>query len=117
MLLLVTYDVNTETKEGRRRLRRVAQVCKNYGQRVQLSVFECVVGEGQVVRLRAAFLKLIERKTDGLRIHFLDEDARRRVEHYGIGESVDSRDEAPQPAPDKRIGAQVYPPAFGPEAD
>ncbi|MEK7474348.1 MAG: CRISPR-associated endonuclease Cas2 [Candidatus Coatesbacteria bacterium] len=89
MLVLVTYDVNTENKEGRRRLRKVALACKDYGQRVQFSVFECVVSDAELVRLRARLVKLIDNGKDNLRIYLLDEAARKRVEHYGISRSVD----------------------------
>jgi CRISPR-associated protein Cas2 len=89
MLVVVTYDVNTETKEGRRRLRKVAEACKNFGQRVQLSVFECVVNDTQLVRLRAHLLKLIDKSKDSVRIYLLDEAARKRIEHYGISGAVD----------------------------
>lgn len=88
-LVLVTYDVNTETAEGRRRLRRVAKACEGFGQRVQKSVFECVVGEKELVLLRARLLDEIDEKADSLRIYHLDERARERTEHYGLGEPVD----------------------------
>jgi CRISPR-associated protein Cas2 len=73
MYVLVTYDVCTLTKEGRRRLRRVAQVCLNYGQRVQLSVFECAVGETDLARLRHDLLEEINSGEDSLRLYLLGE--------------------------------------------
>ena len=74
MLMLVTYDVATTTPEGRRRLRRVAQVCLNFGQRVQLSVFECSVGEKQLVQLRHDLLEEINPHEDSLRFYNLGEN-------------------------------------------
>lgn len=73
MELLVTYDVNTETAEGRRRLRRVAKVCEGYGQRVQKSVFECVVNAGQLALLLDALEREIDVRADSLRIYGLRE--------------------------------------------
>jgi CRISPR-associated protein Cas2 len=92
MYVLVTYDVSTVTKEGRRRLRRVAQVCKNFGQRVQLSVFECSVGEAEFVRLRHGLLEEINPEEDSLRLYLLGEDPSRRVQHYGQKPSIDFED-------------------------
>lgn len=92
MFVLVTYDVSTLTKEGRRRLRKVAQACLNFGQRVQLSVFECNVRETDLVRLRQALLEEIHPDEDSLRLYFLGEDPSRRVEHYGQNPSVDYED-------------------------
>jgi CRISPR-associated protein Cas2 len=83
MYVLVTYDVSTTTSAGRRRLRRVAQACVNFGQRVQYSVFECNVGETEIVRLRQSLLEEINPNEDSLRIYTLGEDPSRRVEHYG----------------------------------
>ena len=83
MLVLVAYDVNTETKDGRRRLRLVAKTCLNYGQRVQKSVFECVVGDTQLIRLRADLLQNIEPAKDSLRLYFINESDRQRAEVYG----------------------------------
>jgi CRISPR-associated protein Cas2 len=89
MLVLVTYDVATTTPEGRRRLRKVAIACKNYGQRVQKSVFECLVGPEQQVLLRESLLTIIDKKEDSLRFYPLDENVRNKVEHYGINEPLD----------------------------
>jgi len=90
--ILVTYDVSTVTAEGRRRLRRVAQVCLNFGQRVQYSVFECRVGERDLVRLRQALLEEINPHEDSLRLYYLDADPARRVEHYGQKPTIDFED-------------------------
>jgi len=89
MIVVVAYDVSTETKEGRRRLRRIAQACKDYGQRVQKSVFECVVRESDWVKLRDRLLQESLPQEDSLRFYFLDEAARSRTEHHGIRCPVD----------------------------
>lgn len=89
MLLLVTYDVSTTTPEGRRRLRRIAIACKNYGQRVQQSVFECLVGPEQGVLLREALLAIVDPSQDSLRIYPLDEHVRKNIEHHGLKEPLD----------------------------
>ncbi len=89
MLVVVAYDVNTETKEGRRRLRRVAIACKDYGQRVQKSVFECLVGKTQIVTLRARLLQEIDNEVDSLRLYFLDDRHRKRIEHHGCKRPMD----------------------------
>ena len=89
MFVLVTYDVSTTTPEGRRRLRRVAQACQNFGQRVQLSVFECNVRDTDLVRLRQSLLQEINPHEDSLRFYFLGSEQSRRVEHYGQRPSVD----------------------------
>lgn len=83
MWIVACYDVNTETKEGRRRLRRVAQVCKNYGQRVQKSVFECKVDEMKYEQLRRRLLKEIDDQDDSLRIYRITEPREKHVEQYG----------------------------------
>ncbi len=89
MWIVVCYDVNTETAAGRKRLRRVAQVCKNFGQRVQKSVFECQVGQQEWVKLKDRLLTEIKEDEDSLRFYFLDEKAAVRTEHYGVREPVD----------------------------
>jgi CRISPR-associated protein Cas2 len=89
MLYLITYDVATTTPAGRRRLRRAAQACKDYGQRVQKSVFECLVGPPEWVVLRAKLLEIIDPREDSLRIYPLDENARTRIEHVGRNEPLD----------------------------
>jgi CRISPR-associated protein Cas2 len=89
MLILITYDVATTTPHGRRRLRKMAQACKNYGQRVQKSVFECNVEPAHWVVLRDDLLKIIHLEEDSLRFYHLDENARARIEHFGLNESVD----------------------------
>lgn len=89
MLVLVTYDVSTTTKVGRKRLRRVAQACKNYGQRVQLSVFECNVGEREWALLRNQLLATFDPSEDSLRFYFPPVDAVQRAEHHGVRSSLD----------------------------
>ena len=89
MIVVVAYDVSTESKEGRRRLRRVAQACKDYGQRVQKSVFECVLREGDWVKLKHRLLQETVLEEDSLRFYFLDETARSRTEHHGVKCPVD----------------------------
>jgi len=83
MRILVTYDVATTTPEGRRRLRRVAQVCLDYGQRVQNSVFECEVDGTQLERLRFRLLDEVHLDEDSIRLYRLGRGWRERVEHHG----------------------------------
>lgn len=89
MLYMITYDVSTTTPAGRRRLRRVAQACKDFGQRVQYSVFECLVGPSEWVLLRERLLTIIKPEEDSLRIYPLDENARGRIEHIGLKKPLD----------------------------
>lgn len=83
MLVLVTYDVNTETAEGRKRLRKVARTCVNYGQRVQNSVFECLLDAAQYAMLKAMLTALIDPMADSLRFYQLGNHYRSKVEHVG----------------------------------
>lgn len=89
MLVLVSYDVNTSGDGGQRRLRRVAKTCKNYGQRVQFSVFECNVDPTQWTVLRQKLINEIDENKDSLRFYFLGSNWKRRVEHIGAKETVD----------------------------
>ncbi|OQB42802.1 MAG: CRISPR-associated endoribonuclease Cas2 [Candidatus Latescibacteria bacterium ADurb.Bin168] len=89
MLVLVTYDVSTESVGGQRRLRRVAKACQSYGQRVQNSVFECLVEPGQFVELRKRLESEIDAKKDSLRFYFLGSNWQRHVEHVGAKPSYD----------------------------
>ncbi len=89
MLVVVAYDVNTESEKGRRRLRRVAKVCENCGQRVQNSVFECLVDAAQWTQVRARLVGEISAKDDSLRFYFLGDNWKRRVEHVGAKASYD----------------------------
>jgi CRISPR-associated protein Cas2 len=83
MLVVVTYDVSTVEPEGQKRLRNVAKICKDYGQRVQLSVFECSVDPARWAFLREKLIKTIDPEKDSLRFYFLGANWRRRVEHVG----------------------------------
>ena len=89
MQILVTYDVVTETPEGRKRLRKVAQVCKNFGQRVQKSVFECAVDEMQYERLIQRLLDIIEKEEDNLRVYRLREPKDQYVKSFGVNRVID----------------------------
>lgn len=83
MLVLVTYDVNTETAAGRKRLRKVAKICVNHGQRVQNSVFECLLDAAQYVTFKAELTALIDPETDSLRFYRLGNQYKTKVEHIG----------------------------------
>lgn len=89
MLIIVTYDVSTETREGRRRLRRVAKVCESMGQRVQKSVFECQVNDMQYEQLERALLAEINDAEDSLRFYRITEPAEIRVKQFGNFRSMD----------------------------
>lgn len=89
MLVIVSYDVSTVDAAGRRRLRRVAKRCLDYGQRVQNSVFECVVDPGQWAELKQRLLEEYDPEQDSLRFYFLGSNWRRRVEHNGAKAVVD----------------------------
>lgn len=87
--MLVTYDVSTETRDGRRRLRRVARACLDFGQRVQNSVFECEIDPAQWTALRARLIAEIDPAADSLRFYRLGADGQRRVEHVGAKPVID----------------------------
>lgn len=87
--VLVSYDVNTLDKEGRRRLRKVAKSCEGFGQRVQFSVFECTVSETDFERLRQKLVKIINKDEDSLRIYHLRGNRGDYLEHYGKNTYVD----------------------------
>lgn len=89
MMILITYDVSTETQGGQKRLRRVANKCKDYGQRVQKSVFECIIDPARLKTLQADLQELIDPKVDSLRYYYLGDEARQRVEHVGAKPSID----------------------------
>jgi CRISPR-associated protein Cas2 len=89
MLVLVTYDVATESEGGQKRLRRVAKICENYGQRVQKSVFECLVDPTQWAVLRGQLTKEIDENEDSLRFYFLGKNWKVRVEHVGVQKAYD----------------------------
>lgn len=89
MLVLISYDVATTTREGRRRLRRVAKVCIDMGQRVQNSVFECLIDPTQWAILRNRLLAEINTDEDSLRVYFLGKNWRGNIEHHGTKPSLD----------------------------
>ena len=89
MMVLITYDVNTEDAAGRKRLRQIAKQCVNYGQRVQNSVFEIDVDYGTFLKVKDKLLKIIDPKHDSLRIYYLGNNWKHRIEHYGIKETYD----------------------------
>ena len=88
MMVLVSYDV-AEDEGGKRRLRQIAKACQNYGQRVQYSVFECLVDPDQWVQLRARLTSLMNAEYDSIRFYFLGANWKRRVEHYGAKKAID----------------------------
>ncbi len=89
MLVLITYDVSTETNEGKRRLRQVAKQCVNYGQRVQSSVFECSLDEAQLVKLQALLCGIIDPDKDSLRFYLLGNRYENKIRHFGIKAGYD----------------------------
>lgn len=88
MLVLVTYDVNTETSAGKKRLQKVAKQCCNYGRRVQNSVFECIVDAGQAVLLKNSLNSIIDEEVDSLRFYYLGERYQTKVEHVGVDRGI-----------------------------
>ncbi len=92
MLVLITYDVNTETAAGKRRLRRVAKECVNYGQRVQNSVFECSLDAAKCRQVKAILEGIIDKETDSLRFYYLGNNYKNKVEHIGAKASFDVTD-------------------------
>lgn len=89
MMVLVTYDVNTESDGGKRRLRRVARACRDWGQRVQYSVFECEVDPAQWVALKARLVSEIDPECDSLRFYFMGANWKPKVEHAGAKPALD----------------------------
>lgn len=90
MLVLITYDVSTQTTAGKRRLRKVANECVNYGQRVQNSVFECVLDASQLLLLKDRLKILINEQEDSLRFYYLGNNYQSKVEHFGCKPSYDA---------------------------
>lgn len=88
MLVLITYDVKTETKAGQARLRKVSKKCQDYGQRVQNSVFECLIDPAQLKHLQADLNKIIDPEVDSLRFYYLGDNWQKRVEHVGAKPSI-----------------------------
>ncbi len=89
MMILITYDVCTESKGGQKRLRKVAKVCQNYGQRVQNSVFECIVDPAQLRYIKSQIEEIIDKEKDSIRYYNLGKEWKNRVEHVGAKESKD----------------------------
>jgi CRISPR-associated protein Cas2 len=92
MLVLITYDVNTETSLGRKRLRLVAKQCMNYGQRVQNSVFECVMDAAKCREVQHKLEQIIDKDKDSLRFYYLGDNYKSKVVHIGAKESFDVED-------------------------
>lgn len=84
MLVLITYDVNTEDAAGRKRLRQIAKQCVNYGQRVQCSVFECMLDPAQYRTLEAKLLSIMDQNKDSLRFYELGAHYEKKIRHYGV---------------------------------
>lgn len=91
-MVLITYDVNTETPQGRKRLRKVAKECVNYGHRVQNSVFECVMDAAKCVEVKDKLRKIIDPDLDSLRFYYLGNRYKTKVEHFGVNRSLDLED-------------------------
>lgn len=92
-MVLVTYDVNTETAQGRKRLRQVAKVCVDYGQRVQNSVFECSVSPDQYLLVKKLLSDIIDHEKDSLRFYLLGKNYQNRIELIGKNDSYDPEDD------------------------
>ncbi len=88
MMVLITYDINTETPAGQKRLRKVAKECQNCGQRVQNSVFECLIDNAQLTQLKHRLTELIDLQKDSLRFYYLGDKWSGRVDHIGAKPSV-----------------------------
>ncbi|MBC5650375.1 MULTISPECIES: CRISPR-associated endonuclease Cas2 [Blautia] len=88
MLVLITYDVNTETVSGKKRLRKVAKQCENYGRRVQNSVFECILDQAQSVVLKQSLIDIIDENVDSLRFYYLGNKYQTKVEHVGVEHGI-----------------------------
>ena len=89
MMVLVTYDVNTQTEAGKKRLYKVAKQCRNYGQRVQFSVFECVLDPALFTKLKNKLESIIDKDYDSLRYYYLGDDWQKHVEHVGAKPGLD----------------------------
>ncbi len=88
MLVLITYDVNTETSAGKKRLRQVAKQCVNYGRRVQNSVFECILDNAQCVALKEKLSSIIDEEVDSLRFYYLGNQYKTKIEHIGVEKGI-----------------------------
>lgn len=92
MLVLITYDVNTENAAGRKRLRQIAKQCVNYGQRVQNSVFECLLDAAQSRLLQVKLCQIMDHQKDSLRFYYLGDRYQNRIEHFGAMATYDPED-------------------------
>ena len=92
MLVLITYDVNTEDAAGCKRLRQIAKQCVNYGQRVQNSVFECLLDSAQSRSLQAKLCKIMDPEKDSLRFYYLGNHYENKIEHFGVKASYSPED-------------------------
>lgn len=92
MLVLITYDVNTETVAGKGRLRKVAKQCVNYGRRVQNSVFECILDHAQCVLLKSILTDIIDESVDSLRFYYLGNNYQTKIEHIGVDRGIAADD-------------------------
>ena len=88
MLVLITYDVNTENAAGKARLRKVAKQCANYGRRVQNSVFECFLDNAQSIALKATLEDIIDTEKDSLRFYYLGNKYQTKIEHIGVDRGI-----------------------------
>ncbi len=89
MMVLITYDVSTSEESGEKRLHKVAKQCQNYGQRVQNSVFECILDPAQLTQLKNQLIEIIDVEKDSLRFYYLGNEWRTRVEHIGAKKNID----------------------------
>lgn len=92
LLVLITYDVNTSDVAGKKRLSKVAKICVNYGQRVQNSVFECLLDNAQLIAVKSKLLKIINQECDSLRIYNLGNSYTNRIEHFGVKAAYNPED-------------------------
>lgn len=88
MLVLITYDVNTESTSGKTRLRKVAKQCENYGRRVQNSVFECIMDQSKSIMLKSILTDIIDESVDSLRFYYLGNNYKTKVEHIGVERGI-----------------------------
>lgn len=89
MMVLIAYDVNTEDAAGRKRLRKIAKQCVNYGQRVQNSLFECMLDAAQCRALQARLCEIMDEQKDSLRFYYLGNSYKTKIEHFGIKQAYD----------------------------
>lgn len=89
MMVLITYDVSTENAAGKKRLRQIAKQCVNYGQRVQNSVFECILDAAQCRQLQHTLLQIMDQSKDSLRFYYLGNKYQNKIEHFGVKETYE----------------------------